>query len=195
MSIGSFVSASLDLYRADKHDVALSIACSAVDATAAKGSNEKSNKKKYRNFIRQSMHIITTFGFPGIEADGIRIKCTNVKDDYGRDLADDKDEQDYKDGLVGMESIIYHTLRCGLIHQCESDRRIEFTKDTYIGDFVDRFKIPSKIVVGLIMAVVLSPHNKDEKINNESNVVLWGKEYEVDSLWGKGINFIEKERL
>lgn len=117
MSIGSFVSASLDLYHADKHDVALSIACSAVDATAAKGNNEKnSNKRRYRNFIQQNMRIITTFGFPGIEAGAIRIKCTNVKDDYCKDLADDKDELKYKDGLVGIESIIYHTLRCGLIH-------------------------------------------------------------------------------
>lgn len=60
---------------------------------------------------------------------------------------------------------------------------------------MDRFKIPSKIVVGLIMAVVLSSHNKDEKANEESKVMLWGKEHKVNSLWGKGINFIEKEML
>lgn len=34
-----------------------------------------------------------------------------------------------------MEQIIYHIIRCGLVHECNIDDTISFTDTTYIGDW------------------------------------------------------------
>lgn len=145
MSIENFVKASLELISNGKYDVALALACSAVDATAAKlYGSRKNNNERYKEFLRDNMLIVTRFGFPGIQAGGIRIKCNNISD-----LHTDNH------GMVGIEDILYHTLRCGLLHQCEIDKRIEFTTQTYIGDFSEKFRLPYQVIIGLLMAVIL----------------------------------------
>ena len=58
------------------------------------------------------------------------------------------------EGYVDMEQIIYHVLRCGLIHSCSLDNSIEFTKRTLIGNWnADKLYIPKAIIWGLIAAV------------------------------------------
>lgn len=83
-------------------------------------------------------------GFPGISEDSIRIKVNAVIDNLKPDA----------EGYVDMEQIIYHVLRCGLVHSCNLDRSIEFTERTIIGDWnADKFYIPKAIIWGLIAAV------------------------------------------
>jgi hypothetical protein len=177
MSIGNFVKASLELIAGGKYDVALALACSAVDATAAKVYGlRKNNNERYKEFLRDNMPIVTRFGFPGIQAGGIRIKCTNIPD-----LRTDHH------GMVGIEDILYHTLRCGLLHQCEIDKRIEFTTQTYIGDFSERFRLPYQIILGLLMAVVLNESNKSEGTDSDIKLHLEGYKYNLCELWGQGI--------
>jgi hypothetical protein len=153
VSIANFVAASIDELRAHRYDVAMSLACSAVDGTTAKTSSqsEMSNNKRFKAFLEENMRLITRHGFPGIEAGGIRIKCINIPD-----LATDQK------GYVSIADIIYHVVRCSVIHECSIDERIEFTEQTYIGDFQAKFKIPRRLIIGLLAAVVQSPKNSDE---------------------------------
>lgn len=149
MSIRSFIDAAIESHAAGKYDVALALACAAVDATAAKlYPSEKSNAARYKAFLKRAMRTITLNGFPGIQASEIRIKCRNVPD-----LKTDEF------GYVGIEDIIYHTLRCGLVHQCEIDTRIVFTERTEIGDFESSFRVPRQLVLGLIKAVTQDESN------------------------------------
>jgi len=53
------------------------------------------------------MRLITHYGFPGIDAGGILMKCINVPD-----LDTDPD------GYVSIADIIYHIVRCSVIHEC-----------------------------------------------------------------------------
>lgn len=176
MSIGTFVTTSFELRAAGKYDTALSLACSAVDATAAKlyGRNI-SNNERYKRFLRDKMPIVTRFGFPGIQASGIRIKCINILD-----LRMDQD------GYVGIEDILYHTLRCGLLHQCEIDARIEFIPETYIGDFSEKFRLPHHVILGLLLAVVLEECNVAESVPSDIQFQFNGQSYAVEKLWGVG---------
>lgn len=57
-----------------------------------------------------------------------------------------------KNGDVDMEQIIYHVLRCGLVHECNIDETIQFTDTTIICDWNDKFYIPKDIIWGLIAA-------------------------------------------
>jgi len=121
------------------------------------------------------MRVITTFGFPGISASGIKIKCLNIKDLK----TDDND-------MVDMEDIIYHTIRCGLIHQCDIDSQIEFTSQTFIGDFINKFKIPQDLVIGLIVAVILNASNKNEHLYKDYLIVnpLTEEKINLKEMWG-----------
>lgn len=111
MAISNFVETSLFHFNQNEFDIALALACSAVDATATNSGYKGNNNEKYKRFLKDNMRIITTFGFPGISASGIRIKCINIKD-----LKTDN----YN--MVDIENIIYHIIRCGLIHQCDISR-------------------------------------------------------------------------
>ncbi len=176
MSIGTFVSTSLELMSEGKYDVALSLACSAVDATSAKCFPiEKSNNARYKSFLMKNMRIVTTYGMPGMSAGGIRIKCVNIPD-----LNTDADN------MAGLEDILYHVIRCGLIHQCEIEERIEFTEQTMLGDFKGKFRIPFAIIFGLIMAVVLSKENSSETMLSPKEMIINGENVNLNSLWGKG---------
>ena len=176
MSIGTFVSSSLGLFNEGKYDVALSLACSAVDATSAKCfPTEKFNNVRYKSFLTKNMSIVTTYGMPGVSASCIRIKCINIPE-----LKTDADS------MAGLEDILYHVIRCGLIHQCEIEERIEFTERAELGDFEGKFKVPFAIVFGLIMAVILSRENSSETMPNDKEININGKNVNLNSLWGKG---------
>lgn len=174
MSIGTFVSASLDLLNQGRYDVALSLACSAVDATAAKIFPAESNNARYKSFLSEHMHIVTTFGTPGLRAGGITIKCMNIPD-----LKTDPN------GMLPLEDILYHIVRCGLVHECEIDQRLEFTERTQIGDFGEKFRIPFAVIIGLIAAVVLAKSNTKESAPGNHQILLDGKLVPINSLWGR----------
>ncbi len=176
MSIGTFVSSSLELMDEGKYDVALSLAYSAVDATSAKCfPNLRTNNSRYKSFLKKNMRIVTTYGMPSVIAGGIKIKCINIPD-----LKTDDDN------MAGLEDILYHVIRCGLIHQCEIEDRIEFTERTILGDFEGKFRIPFAIIFGLIMAVILSKENSSEKIPSTKEININEKNTDLNSLWGKG---------
>lgn len=77
MSISNFIEASLYHFELSQFDIALALASSAVDATASKVGYSGNNNFRYKEFLKDNMKIITTFGFPGIYASGIKIKCIN----------------------------------------------------------------------------------------------------------------------
>ena len=145
MSIQSFVDSAIMLYENDKYYEALCLTCIAIDACSAKiHSSETSNAKRYKQFLKSYFRTICEFGFPGISASSIRIKVNSAVEGL---RLDDK-------GYVDMEQIIYHILRCGLVHNCKIEETIEFTEDTIIGDWEeDKFYIPKRIIWGLIAAV------------------------------------------
>lgn len=174
MAISNFISAGVIFHNHGKRDVSLALICSALDATAKKVFPNDNNNQRNKKFIRKYMHIITRFGFPGVLATGIRIKCIDIPN-----LRTDSE------GYVGIEDIIYHTIRCGLIHECEIEDLIEFTDETLIGDFNQKFKVPKELFWGLTLATILCKENKHEKSIDEVNINITGKNFSIDDLWGK----------
>ena len=143
MSIQSFVESAEILYNNEKYEEALCLVCIAVDACAANQFPNKKNAERYKLFLQKHFTTICKFGFPGIEASNIRIKivqpCIALITD--------------KNGYVDMEQIIYHVIRCGLVHECNIENTIQFTDTTIIGDWKQKFYIPKDIIWGLIEAV------------------------------------------
>lgn len=52
-----------------------------------------------------------------------------------------------------MEQIIYYIIRCGLVHECNIEKTIQFTNTSVIGDWNEKFYIPKDIIWGLIDSI------------------------------------------
>jgi hypothetical protein len=186
MGLASFVDGALTTHNLGQSDVALALACAAIDATAKRVYPQAKVGERYRAFLRENLVLVTAFGFPGLQAGGIRIK---VGPNSGLDPKD-VDEHDY----TGIEAILYRTVRCGLVHECDIDTKIRFTKGTQIGDFDETFSLPAALILGLLAAVILHPVNADERSVLDSSIELSGRKYPLNSLWGKGFSWIRPER-
>lgn len=185
MAISNFVSAGIALHNKGKMDVSLALICSAIDATSKKMFRNDSNNCRIKKFVKLNMSIITKYGFPGLIATDIKIKCIDIPYNLKPD----------RDGYVGIEDIIYHVIRCGLIHECEIDNLVEFTDTTIIGDFIGKFKIPKQLFWGLALSVIFSHVNVDEPIYDEVLININGMGYNLQELWGKELekNYIYKQ--
>jgi len=181
MGIGKFISSAIENYQNGNYSVALVLTCSSVDATARKIYPTLNNNERIKKFIQENMRIVSFFGLPGISTGGLRIKCDSIPE-INKD----------KNNLAGLEDIIYYAIRCNLIHECEPDPRIKFIDKTRIGDLNGRFTLPSKIIWGLIFAVVLSETNAKEVLSFPFIVDIFGNEYKLEKLWGRKKEIIPK---
>lgn len=144
MSIKSFTKAAELLYQNSYYDEALCLVCSAIDACAAEKYPLLSATERYKKFLSHHFRTISKFGFPGIEASAIKIKLNCQVESLRPD----------KNGYVDITQIIYHTIRCGLVHNCAIDSSIIFVNQTIIGDYKqNRFYLPQSLIRGLIAAI------------------------------------------
>ena len=144
MSIKSFIDAAKILYEQNFYNESLCLICIAIDATASKFYPDKKGNERYKLFLKDRFRTLSEVGFPGISADNICIKLNTVIENLKPD----------KNGYVNIEQIIYHLIRCGLVHQCDLEQSIEFTEETIIGNWnTDKFYIPKNIIWGLIAIV------------------------------------------
>lgn len=144
MSIKSFTQAAQLLYQDGYCNEALCLVCSAIDCCAAKEYPQLSVTNRYKKFLSQHFRTISRIGFPGIEASKIRIKLEYQIESLRPD----------ERGYVDMEQIIYHTIRCGLVHTCSIEDSIVFVNRTMIGNWENgKFYMPKSLIWGLIAAV------------------------------------------
>ena len=143
MSVQSFLDSAKILYDHQKYNEALCLVCIAIDSCAARDYPSERNANRYKNFLKKHFRTICERGFPGISADLIRIKVNIPHVSLKTD----------QNGYVDMEQIIYHVIRCGLVHECNIDDTICFTDATYIGDWNEKFYLPKDIIFGLIASI------------------------------------------
>lgn len=143
MSVQSFLKSAEILYDNGKYEEALCLVCIAIDACSTNQYPNKGNAERYKLFLKNHFPTICRYGFLGIEASNIRIKVKIPSIALKPD----------SNGYVDMEQIIYHVLRCGLVHECNIEKTIQFTDTSVIGDWGEKFYIPKDIIWGLIKAI------------------------------------------
>lgn len=170
MSIAKQISEAIDHVVAGDVEGAFVDACIALDATATKEYGEE-GRGPYKQFIRENLELITraTFGHTGITG-ALRIEFS-----HPRIKAD-------ADGLCGIEDILYHAVRCGLLHSTKLPDNIGFGPSGVLQVSRDgKLLLPQSIIDGLILAVVASPVNADERVpvgyamNGRDLNELWGE--------------------
>jgi len=89
-------------------------------------------------------------------------------------------------GNIGIEDVIYHVIRCSLVH-CD-DKSAKITWNNAISLGIDPSENPilnHQLIWGLIGAVVLSPANSDESITEQYWLLIADFKMFISELWGR----------
>jgi hypothetical protein len=160
MAIGDRVKECIDKVNIGDFENALIQLSIAFDGTAGKEYPKMKGGRRFMTFLQKNQDIITYFTF----ATNIFIDC---------------EFDGYK-----LEDIIYHVLRCPLIHEGSIPDEIVFVDEIVIGRPDGRWLFPKTYVVGGLLAVIGAKRNIMEKIPPKYVVIISGKSYQVNNLWG-----------
>jgi len=86
-------------------------------------------------------------------------------------------------GGITFEEAIYKFGRTPIAHEGELDPRLKFV-DGGSWSIGKVWKLPSKYILGLCVAVMVAPECKGERIDSEASVSLFGRQWGVNELWG-----------
>lgn len=174
MSVGARVLEALEHYERGNPEGALVAACVALDATARKEYSTKATVgERYKAFVHENLWVIGWVGFRGVIAQQIRLKALHPKVDVG------------PDGMCSIEDVIYHVIRCGLIHEASVNEYVAFSDEVIMGYDGPRYVFDSHLPVGLAAAAVLSPVNRDERTGDGAWIRLGSRSFLVNELWGR----------
>ncbi len=171
MTVGTRVSDTIDKMEISDPEGALFQICAAIDATA-KTEFGKSGGSSYKNFIHQNLGLITDIAFGGC-------KILNLHLEY-----DHPKLKKNTDGCVPVQEILYHVVRCGLYHDASLPKDLKFTDERQIRTKDGVLVLPSALIYGLIIAVVVSPVNCGEHVPKKSTLNLGGFPIPINKLWG-----------
>jgi hypothetical protein len=181
MSIGKRIAEAAEKSAQGDPESALISVCIAIDATSAKLYG-KSGRSSYKKFVHDNFALITKVAFGNLTIGALRIGYAHPDIDA------------HPDGLCSIEEIIYHVVRCGLLHTAELHSSIRFTKELRFVAKDGILTLPSSFVVGLIVAVVACPVNSRETSPLACSLTLAKTERSLNELWGKR-DGLEKELL
>ena len=175
ITIGDRVKEAIDYMDQRKVEYALTPACIAIDMTSQKYfSKNRSAAKDYKNFLRDYLWLITYIGLPGIVSNGLKVRFSHpdVKSD--------------SEGFCTIEEIIYHVVRCGLVHSSGVDSKIIWNTNISIGtDDAGNLHISNKLIWGLLGVVIFCEVNNDEKIDDMYWLSVADFKNFICDLWGR----------
>ncbi len=124
--------------------------------------------------MQEYLWLITYVGFPGLMASTVRVPFTHP--DVKPDAA----------GTVGIEDILYHVIRCSLVHSDEKASRVMWNKAIALGlDQKGNLVLNQGLVWGLLSAIVFAPVNKAESIADSYWLQVGQFTMFISELWGR----------
>ena len=113
VSVGQRVQSMIDHMSKGEIELALSDICIAIDITSQKYYNEpNSSASCYKRFLKENIWMIVVTGMGSLITEAVKLPFTHkdIKSDY--------------EGYCTLEQIIYHVMRCGLIHGTGEESKI-----------------------------------------------------------------------
>jgi hypothetical protein len=155
MSIAKRIAEAIDKLLAGDPESALIPVSIAVDATASQMYPTKKNNEAYKDWLHDNLSLITKAGMGNVSVTESFRFAYNHPDIIPGD-----------DGCCSFEQILYHVVRCGLLHGAELPENLTFSTDGVIKIDSGRLTLGSSLIYGLIVAVVVSPVNGGQTIPN-----------------------------
>ncbi len=172
MSVSKRVESAIERMQEDDAEGALFQISSTVDATA-KREYDKRGGKSYKTFIHENLGMIVDVSFPARRVHNLNLHYPH--DDISTD----------ENGLCSIQDILYHAIRCGLYHEAKLPDNLKFTNEGQIRVEDDSLVLPSALIYGLIVAVVVSPVNSEERVSESVMLNFDGISMLLNCLWGK----------
>jgi len=172
MIIGSRVADAFDHLEKDDPDGAMFAICAAIEATAAKEYGQ-GGRSTYKKFVHDNLRVITRVGL------GIYIHNLNVAISHPEVPTD-------ANGLCSFQDVMYHAVRCSLYHEAALPSVISFQKERVLHASGGHIVLPSSLIYGLVMSVVIAPVNAAEQSPkiNIFNIPEFGP-LPVNQMWGR----------
>lgn len=173
MSISKRVSECLEIFERGDAEAALVSACIAIDATAKRERpSEKKNNVRYRAFLSDYAWLIGLVGLRGIVARKIKLRAQHpdLKPDAG--------------GFVAIEDVLYGVVRCGLLHEASISDHVSLEEDIVLGYDGSKYQLSRTLPLGLIAAVISSPSNAHERLEQDVSIKIGWRTLEVNATWG-----------
>ncbi len=175
VSVGRRVQEAIDDMERGEINLALTAACIALDVTSQRyASSTQAGRAHFKKFIKDYLWLITYVGFPGLMASTVRVPFVhpNIKPDMA--------------GTVGLEDIIYHLIRCTLVHSDEKATKIVWNKVLALGlDQQGNLILNQCLVWGILAAIIMSPVNKEERVPDSYWLSIGSFKMFISELWGR----------
>ncbi len=85
---------------------------------------------------------------------------------------------------VSFHDALYNLGRTPIAHEGELDPRLKFN-DSGLRIGRDNWNLPVSFIVGMSLAVIIAPENKGEQTSNGLGIMIFGKQFELNNIWGK----------
>lgn len=143
-----------------------------MDATASQVYPNKNNNQAYKDWLHDNLSLITKVGIGNVSIENMRFAYSHPG------LRSDND------GLFSFEQILYHIIRCGLLHGAKLPETLKFSNEGIIKIEDDTLTLGSSLIYGLIAAVVVCRVNAKETIPDNYGITVFGKPISLNKLWG-----------
>jgi len=156
-SISRRMEASIAAYQHGDYEAALIQYFPALDKTAKRRRPKEGVGRRIKSFLDDELDIISHIATQNI----LRVVC---------------------DG-VSFPEAIYKFGRTSIVHEGELDERLNFDnqKGLSIGN---TWNLPPAFIIGLIVAVVISPENQNEEFSQQYGLTIHGENFNLSEMWG-----------
>lgn len=175
ITVGDRIQSMIDHMGKGEFELALSDVCIAIDITSQRYFEEdKSSATCYKKFLRENIWMILATGMGSMIAESIKIPFSHP---------DIKMDQE---GYCTLEQIVYHVMRCGLIHGTGENSKIVWNNQiSLVLDKDKNLNLSPSFIWGFALCVIVSPVNKNERVGDTCWISTCGFRYLINDLWGK----------
>ena len=175
MSVGSQVADAMRKLSEDRFEDAVVSASIALSASAWLEYPTAGDKAACRKFLEENLPIISKIGWVSFGvAQPINFRYRRL------------DSRKAGIGVRTMPEMLYDVVRCTAVHEAGLPGNLRFTKQSVIQTGLDgELILPIDVIYGLLIAIVASSKNADEKVQGDPVFSFGGKSIRVNELWGK----------
>ncbi len=175
VSVGQHIQSMIDHMEKGEIELAFSDVCIAVDITSQKHFNEtQSSASCYKRFLKENIWMIVVTGMGSLITEKMKLPFVH------KDIISDAE------GYCTLEQIIYHVMRCGLIHGTGEENKIIWNSSVPLAiDANGNLNISPSFIWGLALTVITCSANKNEHVNDTCWISMASFKYLINDLWGK----------
>lgn len=173
MSVSKRVAEALERSSAKAFAAALFAASAAVESTVNREFPAfKSRPRRFTTFLVANAEIVGRVGFGGALPRRVAVAGHPTLKPDAR-------------GSVATEDVLFETIRCSVVYEARMADFISFGAEPSLTFDGQRFRVPERLPLALAVAVLLSPVNRKEWMEEHFEIVLNRRPVSANELWGK----------